>query len=513
MKRQGKNDNVIDFGKFRKEKAESKEKTGISEDALFEKKTDAAEKPYTGENLEGTDALNIEESSDAQEIINRESKPDETEETGENSDFEDLRQSAETPELDFEEYLTEKAAHSFDDESHSDGGRSDGEGHGGDSEPYKSEEEYDGDIELGKFEEDYDGDIELGKFEEEYDEGGEAGKLEYDVYDDAEEDGSERKKDGAGKIGSFFGGLFIIVLLILVFAAAFYAKIRMDKMSSEGRNGEPVNNVSITGAPQGNLIGGAGTVGGDGQSSGDSDDEKNGNGAGTDIPQKEADYSWWESRDTEESADFSKIEDGKTEALIGKRVFFGNYPQGADGESENVSWIVLDADENKVFLASEYVLDVMPYSKSGVCQWENSDIRKWLNESFLSTAFTEGERTYIASVEIENEDNKTYGVNGGHDTDDRIFLLSMEDMEDYFSETNPKCAATPYTAEKKVATGGNEYATYWLRSPGSMDIIGNEPGYAANVDFAGEVKQYGNDVTFDVIGVRPAMWVSVEAFK
>ena len=45
MKRQGKNDNVIDFGKFRKEKVESKEKTGISEDALFEKKTDAAEKP------------------------------------------------------------------------------------------------------------------------------------------------------------------------------------------------------------------------------------------------------------------------------------------------------------------------------------------------------------------------------------------------------------------------------------------------------------------------------------
>lgn len=42
---------------------------------------------------------------------------------------------------------------------------------------------------------------------------------------------------------------------------------------------------------------------------------------------------------------------------------------------------------------------------------------------------------------------------------------------------------------------------WWLRSPGFYE-------YAAYVDFAGEVSDYGHSVVTDIIGVRPALRIS-----
>lgn len=274
------------------------------------------------------------------------------------------------------------------------------------------------------------------------------------------------------RLHSVLGNIVLLAGVILIFAAAIYARYRMN-------NGKENPEEQETAA--------------------------NGNAA-EEISRK---YAWWYERDM--TGGTAAATSGEADGIygIGSRVFMGTYSQGADGETEDIAWLVLDVDENYALLVSEYVLDVMPYSTSGIIQWENSDVRQWLSEGFYNEAFSDEEKEKIMCFEIENEDNPMYDTDGGHDTDDSLFLLSIEDIKDYFGSIDTRCIATPYAQEKGVTVGSNSYTTYWLRSPGSMDIIGSEPGYAANIDYSGEIKYYGNDVTFDVIGIRPAMWVKL----
>jgi hypothetical protein len=90
-----------------------------------------------------------------------------------------------------------------------------------------------------------------------------------------------------------------------------------------------------------------------------------------------------------------------------------------------------------------------------------------------------------------------------------VFLLSLEDTEDYSDILLTQCRATPYAEKKGLTASSNIYTTYWLRSPGSSDLTDSEPGYAATIDSTGAVKYYGNDSTYENIGVRPAIWIKI----
>jgi hypothetical protein len=173
-------------------------------------------------------------------------------------------------------------------------------------------------------------------------------------------------------------------------------------------------------------------------------------------------YDWWDERDTTEAVTIATSGDAEqqNEYDIGTRVLFGTYPQGANGEIEALSWQVLDKDDDYALLVSEYVLDTQAFS-------------------------------------------------GGHDTDDLVFLLSLEDTEDYSDILLTQCRATPYAEKKGLTASSNIYTTYWLRSPGSSDLTDSEPGYAATIDSTGAVKYYGNDSTYENIGVRPAIWIKI----
>lgn len=64
--------------------------------------------------------------------------------------------------------------------------------------------------------------------------------------------------------------------------------------------------------------------------------------------------------------------------------------------------------------------------------WETSSIRKWLNGEFLEQTFTEEEQEQILTVNVENKDNAIYGTSAGNDTEDKVFLLSADEVEQYF---------------------------------------------------------------------------------
>ena len=130
----------------------------------------------------------------------------------------------------------------------------------------------------------------------------------------------------------------------------------------------------------------------------------------------------------------SQKEDKNSDYKIGETIEFGNYPQEEDGTEKPIEWIVMKNEGNQVLLLSKYVLDTKPYNKeSKAVTWETSDIRKWLNNEFYTTAFNKAEKGRIQTTLIKNEDNFETKTSGGNDTKDKVFLLSQKEAETLFS--------------------------------------------------------------------------------
>lgn len=65
--------------------------------------------------------------------------------------------------------------------------------------------------------------------------------------------------------------------------------------------------------------------------------------------------------------------------------------------------------------------------------WEKCELRKWLNDDFYESSFTAEEKERIARTPTINTNIPFYGTNAGRDTVDKIFLLSIEEAENYFA--------------------------------------------------------------------------------
>lgn len=194
-------------------------------------------------------------------------------------------------------------------------------------------------------------------------------------------------------------------------------------------------------------------------------------------------------------------------AEVGDEVYLGSYEQDnneANGK-EPIAWLVLAKDKGRVLLISKYALDARAYNTEyRDITWAECSLRKWLNTEFIDAAFTGKARDAICKTAVHNADNPQYGTEGGADTTDRIFLLSIDEANRYFStEAARATAATAYAQAKKpfISDGGNSW--WWLRSPGYYACG------AANVSDGGMVYNIGGDVDHVIDTVRPAMWVEI----
>ncbi len=105
----------------------------------------------------------------------------------------------------------------------------------------------------------------------------------------------------------------------------------------------------------------------------------------------------------------------------GDRVYFGRY------SGKNILWRVLNKDDGKIILLSEYGIEKMQYSENRNNIWEKSKVRNWLNNEFYREAFSGKERRAVLLSYIKNEKNQIYGISNGRDTRDHVFLLSWEE--------------------------------------------------------------------------------------
>ena len=195
----------------------------------------------------------------------------------------------------------------------------------------------------------------------------------------------------------------------------------------------------------------------------------------------------------------------KKQYKVGDTISFGRYPQDEDGGVKPIEWTVMKTEKNKMLLFSKYVLDTQQYNeKSEEVTWETSDIRRWLNNDFYTTAFNDIEQSKIANTLVRTENNPKYGTAGGNDTEDKVFLLSIEEAESFFINDGERKAKTTKYAEKAGVYMDDEgYSWRWLRSPGFHSIC------AAILDYRGWVHEDGFCVDCYAYGVRPALWLNL----
>ncbi len=215
--------------------------------------------------------------------------------------------------------------------------------------------------------------------------------------------------------------------------------------------------------------------------------------------------------------------DAEPAIAVDSIVIFGRYEQddNSDNGPEAIEWLVLDVQDGKALLTSRYGLDDMAYHdvEYAPVTWEECAVRRYLNGDFLQAAFTEEEQAAILTTTVDNsaaQGNSVWETDGGNNTEDKIFLLSVAEVEKYlgatpFQNNNLKSRMAPTAFALKGVwisdtnkTADGDFACWWrLRSPGATQYS------SAVMKSTGSV-YYMNAINDDGC-TRPTLWVDLSA--
>ncbi len=197
---------------------------------------------------------------------------------------------------------------------------------------------------------------------------------------------------------------------------------------------------------------------------------------------------------------------------IGETIAFGDY-----------DWQVLDLQSDRALIITRYIIDQRSYHDAYVdITWADCALRNYLNGEFLGK-FNAADQSRIIPVTHKNPDNHWYGTAGGVDTQDKIFLLDIEEVVcRYFGDSsslllNPKKNQRYWFDRKdknnskrqaQLETNQGVFTWWWLRSPGRVGVK------AVYVHGDGNIGIQGNNILKGNIadgrctgGVRPALWL------
>ncbi len=161
--------------------------------------------------------------------------------------------------------------------------------------------------------------------------------------------------------------------------------------------------------------------------------------------------------------DVKEITEEKTNSyaeLIKSTITLGNY------EDRDLTWIVLDVDESgKAFVIIEQRFEKKRVFSMKSETWDISGIRTWLNEDFYNEAFTDEEKDAIYTTTVVTPGNDELGIAGIPDTEDKVFLLSAEEVNTYLADEE---GGIHYRCLDEWGKAG----MWWLRSPGTSKEYG-----------------------------------------
>ncbi len=203
----------------------------------------------------------------------------------------------------------------------------------------------------------------------------------------------------------------------------------------------------------------------------------------------------------EVAADLLKgIRAGEITTTVGKTAEGGTEAGAAAVKTiqmAGVEWYVLEEQQGKALVVSKNVLEARAYhAPGGAVTWEGSEIRAYLNGEFYNKFFSAEEKAKIIETKISNPSNSQYGIVGGNDTTDKVFLLSLNEAEKYMGSGVELLRGIDINTKE---------VTWWhLRSPGEATNV------AASVNAIGLIDYHGvyDGVQDPTGGIRPAMWIN-----
>lgn len=195
-------------------------------------------------------------------------------------------------------------------------------------------------------------------------------------------------------------------------------------------------------------------------------------------------------------------------ANVGSYVTFGAYEQDnkKSNGKEDVEWLVLAKESNKILVISKYALDCQQFNTcyTDVITWEICSLREWLNGAFINNAFSAEEQAMIPTATVSADKNPDSSTDPGNATQDKVFLLSITEANQYFTSNEArKCAPTDYAIAQGATKNKAGTCNWWLRSPSYY------PDVAAFVNIDG-VFEYVHGAQVISLAVRPAMWITLE---
>jgi len=206
--------------------------------------------------------------------------------------------------------------------------------------------------------------------------------------------------------------------------------------------------------------------------------------------------------------------------FIGKIITFGDITVLGSNR-----WIVLDIKDGKALILTEGAIECRPYNETDVpVTWETCTLRTYLNGEFYNK-FSNEDKLRIIETNVINKNNQWWvGIPGGITTNDKIFLLSLEEVVLYFGDSGQ---LADYSASPSIYAIDDDYNDYrvaytmkelsygtahwdanvacwwWLRSPGWSN------DRAAYVIFDGSIDVYGGRVYHNNGCLRPALWLNL----
>ena len=203
-----------------------------------------------------------------------------------------------------------------------------------------------------------------------------------------------------------------------------------------------------------------------------------------------------------------KSQNKQSSVEVGEIYTFGAYQQDNDTSNgkKPIKWLVLAKEGSKILLISEKGLDCQKYNDTCAdVTWETCSLRKWLNNDFINAAFSSDEKAMISTAKVSADKNPSCNTNPGNATNDKVFLLSIKEAENYFSSDSARqCKPTKYVVANVVYINSSN-CWWWLRSPGYPQ------DRAAYVYRDGSVYYGGHSVDCADGCVRPALWINLES--
>ena len=184
-----------------------------------------------------------------------------------------------------------------------------------------------------------------------------------------------------------------------------------------------------------------------------------------------------------------------------------------------IEWDILEESEDNALLFPTKGLDCVPYHNAlENVHWEDSSLRKWLNEDFLQSAFGD-EAESILETDVANDDNFYFGTACGNPTKDKVFLLSEEEVFCSKKASDYGFACSDATHDPNRCVKPTRYALVrgaWAsRKSGNGFWMLRTNGYNANnavyVGDVGDIYNRGMPVTCPDAVIMPALRLAIAA--